>query len=54
MMKPNKLDDIGVMEILDRVLDHGIVVDPSARLYLIGSELRSSKGRMVVESLHTV
>jgi hypothetical protein len=48
-MKTNKLEDVSVMEILDRVLDNCIVVDPSARVYLIGNELRASKGRMVVD-----
>ncbi len=53
-MKRSKLDDVSVVEILDRVLDNGIVVDPSARMYLIGNELRASKGRMVVDSLQTI
>ncbi|HKD82824.1 MAG TPA: hypothetical protein VKH81_24255 [Candidatus Angelobacter sp.] len=45
------LDDINVNEVLDRVLDHCIVVDPSARVYLMGTDLRSVKGRFVVESV---
>ncbi|HET9181338.1 MAG TPA: gas vesicle protein GvpJ [Candidatus Angelobacter sp.] len=45
------LDEINLVEILDRVLDKGIVVDPSTRVYLLGKELRRSRGRMVVESL---
>lgn len=52
-MKPNK-DDVSVVDLLDRVLDNGIVLDPSARVYLIGNELRASKGRMVIESVRTV
>lgn len=52
-MKRSKLEDINVVEILDRVLDNGIVVDPSARVYLIGKELRDSKRRMIVESVRT-
>lgn len=52
-MKRSSLDEINVLEILDRVLDNGIVVDPSARVYLIGNELHPSKGRMVVESVST-
>lgn len=51
-MKRSSLDEINVVEILDRVMDNGIVVDPSARVYLIGNELLS-KGRMVVESIRT-
>lgn len=53
LMKRSSLDEINVLEILDRVLDNGIVVDPSARVYLIGNELHVSKGRMVVESVRT-
>ena len=52
-MKRSSLDDINVVEILDRVLDNGIVVDPGARVYLIGNELHVSKGRMVIESVRT-
>lgn len=52
-MKRSTLDEINVVEILDRVLDKGIVLDPSARMYLLGKELRSTKSRMVLESLQT-
>lgn len=52
-MKRSKLEDINVVELLDRVLDNGIVVDPSARVDLIGNELRGSKRRMIVESVCT-
>jgi hypothetical protein len=46
------LDNINVTEVLDRVLDHGIVMDPSTRLVLLGSELRKLKGQFfVVESV---
>ena len=50
-MKPSNLDDISVSEILDRVLDKGIVVDPSARVVLMGNALRDTKSHMVIESL---
>jgi len=50
-MKPSNLDDINVSEILDRVLDKGIVVDPSARVVLMGNALRDTKSHMVIESL---
>ena len=53
-MKAKRVDDINVVEILDRVLDNGIVVDPWARVYLIGNELRSTKGRVIVESIRTL
>lgn len=52
-MKPKTIDDINVVEILDRVLDNGIVVDPSARVYLIGNDLRSAKSRVIVDSVKT-
>ena len=47
------LDNINVTEVLDRVLDNGIVVEPSARVLLLGVDLRSIKGRLVVESMET-
>jgi gas vesicle protein GvpA/GvpJ/GvpM family len=52
-MKAMNLEDVNVVEILDRVLDNGIVVDPSARVSLIGQDLHSMKGRVVVESVNT-
>jgi len=45
------LDKLNVSELLDRVLDHGIVVDPSARIFLLGVDLRSIKAKFVVESV---
>jgi len=45
------LETINVTEILDRVLDHGIVMEPSTRLVILGAELRNLKGRFVVESV---
>jgi hypothetical protein len=52
-MKRSNLEDINVVEILDHVLDNGIVVDPSARVYLIGRDLRASQRRVVIESVRT-
>ena len=52
-MKPKAIDDINVVEILDRVLDNGIVVDPSARVYLMANEIGASKGRVILESVKT-
>jgi hypothetical protein len=45
------LDSINVTEVLDRVLDHGIVMDPSTRLVLLGAELHKLKAHFVVESV---
>jgi Gas vesicle protein len=47
------LDNINVTEVLDRVLDHGIVVDPATRIFLLDVNLRSMKGKLVVESVQT-
>jgi len=47
------LENINVTEILDRVLDHGIVMDPSTRLVLMGVDLHTLKGRFVLESMQT-
>ena len=47
------LDHINLAEVLDRVLDHGIVVEPSTKVFLLGVDLRSIKGKFVVESVQT-
>lgn len=47
------LENINVTEVLDRVLDHGIVMEPSTRLFLLGLDLRQLKARFVVESVQT-
>jgi Gas vesicle protein len=47
------LENINVTEVLDRVLDHGIVVDPSTRVVMMGVDLHTLKGRLVVESVQT-
>jgi hypothetical protein len=52
-MKRSQLEDNSVVELLDRVMDNGIVVDPSARVYLMGHELRTSKKHVVVEWIQT-
>jgi hypothetical protein len=49
--KMQNLDNINVTEVLDRVLDHGIVMDPSTRLVLLGMDFHELKGRFVVESV---
>jgi len=47
------LETINVAEVLDRVLDNGIVVDPSARIILMGVDFHSAQARLVVESVRT-
>ncbi|HEV3037749.1 MAG TPA: hypothetical protein VHA33_08195 [Candidatus Angelobacter sp.] len=46
-----RVDDVNLLEILDRVMDNGIVVAPSALLHLMGAGL--TPGRMVIESITT-
>ena len=47
------LESMNVSELLDRVLDHGIVIDLSARIFLLGVDLRTVGGKFVVESVQT-
>ncbi len=42
-----------LIDLLDRVLDKGIVVDASSRLYLIGSSMARQKRHLVVDSIET-
>ncbi len=53
VMKTSNLEDVNVGEILDRVLDKGIVIDPSARVSLMGQDLHAMRSRVVVESVNT-
>ena len=47
------LDTINVTEVLDRILDHGIVMDPATRVFLIDLDLHSIRARFVVESMQS-
>lgn len=47
------LENVNVTEVLDRILDHGIVMDPSTRVFLLGIDLNTFNGRFVVESIQT-
>ena len=42
-----------LVEIVDRILDKGIVVDVWARLSLVGIELLSLEARVIVSSVET-
>ena len=42
-------EDASLMEILDRVLDRGIVIDPSTRVRLMGDDLRHLHDRLVID-----
>lgn len=52
-MRPMDLDDVNVAEILDRVMDNGIVMEASARVILLSQELRGINDKVVVESIQT-
>ena len=45
--------DATLVELLDHVMDNGIVVDPSARVTLLGVELRKTNEHLVVDSILT-
>ena len=42
-----------IVEVIDRILDKGIVVDAWARVSLVGIELLTIEGRVVVASVDT-
>lgn len=46
-------EDSSLIELLDRVLENGIVVDPWARISLPGTDLLKMNQRMVVDSMET-
>jgi len=47
------VDTSGLAEVIDRVLDKGIVVDAWARISLVGIELLAIEARIVVASVDT-
>ena len=46
------LEEMNVADILDRVLDRGIVMEPASRVFMIGKTLRSLGARLVVDSMY--
>jgi len=44
---------ISVLEVLDRVLDKGLVIDAFVRVSLVGIELLTIEARVVVASIET-
>jgi hypothetical protein len=46
-------DSSSLVEVIDRVLDKGIVVDLWARVNLVGIELLSIEARIVIASVRT-
>ncbi|MGP1271741.1 MAG: gas vesicle structural protein GvpA [Phycisphaerales bacterium] len=54
MAKINKsTDSSSLAEVVDRILDKGIVVDAFAKVSLVGIELVSVEARVVVASVET-
>lgn len=46
-------DSSSLAEVVDRILDKGIVIDPLAKVSLVGIELVSIEARVVVASVET-
>lgn len=46
-------DSTSLAEVLDRILDQGIVIDIWARVCLVGIELLSIEARIVIASVNT-
>lgn len=46
-------DASGLAEVVDRILDKGIVIDAFARVSLVGIELVSIEARVVIASVET-
>lgn len=44
---------VSVLEVLDRILDKGVVIDAFARVSLVGIELLTIEARVVVSSVET-
>lgn len=44
---------ISLLEVLDRILDKGVVIDAFARVSLVGIELLTIEARVVVASIET-
>jgi hypothetical protein len=42
-----------LVEVVDRILDKGVVIDPWARLSLVGIELLAIEARVVIASVET-
>ncbi len=47
------MDSSSLAEVVDRILDKGIVIDAWARLSLVGIELLAIEARVVVASVET-
>lgn len=48
-----KIEEPGLLDVLDRILDKGIVVDAWIRFSLVGLDLLTVEARVVVASIET-
>ena len=49
----NKIEEPGLLDVLDRILDKGIVFDAWIRFSLVGLDLLTVEARIVVASIET-
>lgn len=47
------IDSSSLAEVVDRILDKGIVIDAYVRVSLVGIELLAIDARIVIASVHT-
>jgi len=47
------MDTSGLAEVIDRILDKGIVIDAWARVSLVGIEILAIEARVVIASVDT-
>ena len=52
-MLKKSTDSASLVEVIDRILDKGIVIDLWARVNLVGIELLSIEARVVIASVRT-
>lgn len=52
-MAQKSIDSASLVELIDRILDKGIVIDIWARVSLVGIELLSIEARIVIASVET-
>lgn len=53
MLIRRKQPGLELIDILDRVLDKGITIEPSARIRVSANDLRKMRAHIVVESVET-
>lgn len=53
MAVQKNIDSSSLAEVIDRILDKGIVIDAYARVSLVGIELLSIEARVVIASVET-